>query len=368
LFVKEASLLSTKGPVRAGSLIGQETLLGYAGVARLASMGISGLRYRSHNSQVIRVVTEQGHRVTTTPDHQFLVQLKPSNVFYDVFLVLREGMGYVLGVGHGQLRDLSESTVLYERQLEDKPSVVEKIWMISSHKNLAQASYIEQLLSIRYGLPVFAIDPRLRRHGLSQELVERLLTEVDTHSRAERLLKDALLSPQLPHFKRKLLTSQDQARLHYLDGILYEPLEQRYKGTGTHRHVIRIVPFSDGVRFDRDRIRYLGAGEVRTEVFERQQDLERRLNAHLRDAFTDTQRRVVLPLRRPFFMWPASYLREGMILPTYDGSRYHEDTITQITNVDHRGDVVEVELEGSCQLVAGGIVVGTGVEPISLPL
>src|SRR5581483_6168209 len=145
----------------------------------------------------VRVLTEQGYKVTVTPDHLFFVQLKAARVFYDLFLVHREGLGFVLSMGNGQLRDLTESTILYERQRDGAPSVSEKLWILSTHRSLPQATYVEQLLSIRYGLPVFALDPRLRRQGLSDELLVRLLKEVDTTARASRLLRDAHLSEAL---------------------------------------------------------------------------------------------------------------------------------------------------------------------------
>jgi hypothetical protein len=363
MFVPETQLLTPRGPAKAGSLLGGATILGFAGPARPASLPIVKTRYRSHRAPVVRVLTEQGYRVTVTPDHLFFVQLKSARVFYDLFLVHREGLGFVLSMANGQLRDLTESTILYERQKEGAASVSEKLWMLSTHRSLSQATYVEQLLSIRYGLPVFALDPRLRRQGLSDELLVRLLKEVDTTARAARLLRDAQLSETLPHFRRKLLSSQDQARMHYLDGVFYDPgANQRTPGMH-YRHVLRIIPLGDGVRFDRDRIRYLGPGEPKTEIFERPEQLEQRLAAHARDAFADPHRRIVLPLRKPFFIWPASYLREGMVLPTFDGQRFHEESIKQVSLVDYSGEVLELDLGGGGQVLAGGILVGATGEP-----
>lgn len=366
MFIPETQVLTPRGPTKAGSLLGGATIYGYAGPPRPAVLPVAHMRVRSHRAPVVRVITEQGYKVTVTPDHLFFVQLKPARIYYDLFLVHREGLGFVLSMGNGQLRDLSESTILYERQKEGAPSVTEKLWLLSTHRSLPQATYVEQLLSIRYGLPCYALDPRMRRQGLSDELLARLLKEVDTVARASRLLRDAHLSEHLPHFRRKLLSSQDQARMHYLDGLFYDPVGNRnvVGGPTSFRHVMRIIPLGDGVRFDRDRIRYLGQGEPRTEVFERAEQLEQRLAAHARDAFTDPHRRIMLPLRRPFFIWPASYLREGMILPTFDGQRYHEEAIKQVSLVDYAGDVLEMDLNGGGEVYAGGILLGAAGDPL----
>lgn len=366
MFIPDTQVLTPRGPVKAGSLMGGATIYGYSGPARPAVLPIAHLRVRSHRAPVVRVVTEQGYKVTVTPDHLFFVQLKPARVFYDLFLVHREGLGYVLSMGNGQLRDLSESTILYERQREGAASVTEKLWLLSTHRSLPQATYIEQLLSIRYGLPCYALDPRMRRQGLSDDLLARLLKEVDTAARAGRLLRDAHLHENLPHFRRKLLSSQDQARMHYLDAVFYDPIGNRNSVGGPQgfRHVVRIIPLGDGVRFDRDRIRYLGQGEPHTEAFERPDQLDLRLAAHAKDAFADPHRRIALPLRRPFFMWPASYLREGMVLPTFDGQRFHEEAIKSVTLVDHAGDVLEFDLNQAGQVLAGGILLGASGEPL----
>jgi len=365
VFVPETQVLTPKGPAKAGSLMGGASIFGFAGPARPAILPVVRTRVRSHRAPVVRVLTEQGYKLTVTPDHLFFVQLKAARVFYDLFLVHREGLGFVLSMGNGQLRDLTESTILYERQREGAPSVSEKLWLLSTHRSLPQATYVEQLLSIRYGLPVYALDPRLRRQGLSDELLVRLLKEVDTSARAARLLRDAHLSESLPHFRRKLLSAQDQARMHYLDGLFYEPLgpQKGLMSSAGFRHVLRIIPLGDGVRFDRDRIRYLGPGEPRTEVFDKPDQLDQRLAAHARDAFADPHRRITLPLRKPFFIWPASYLREGMILPTFDGARFHEEAIKQVTLVDYAGDVLELDLNGGGQVLAGGILVSAVGEP-----
>ena len=365
MFVPETQVLTPKGPAKAGALMGGASIFGYSGPARPTLLGVHHLRVRSHRAPVVRVLTEQGYKVTVTPDHNFFVQLKPARIYFDLFLVHREGLGFVLSMGNGQLRDLSESTILYERQKEGAPSVTEKLWLLSTHRSMPQATYVEQLLSIRYGLPTYALDPRMRRQGLSDDLLVRLLKEVDTTARAARLLKDAHLSEAVPHFRRKLLSTQDQARMHYLDGLFYDPVGkgQLSGAPTTYRHVLRIIPLGDGVRFDRDRIRYLGQGEPRTEVFEKPDQLDQRLAAHARDAFTDPHRRITLPLRRPFFIWPASYLREGMVLPTFDGQRFHEETIKQVSLVDYSGDVLELDLNGGGQVLAGGILVGAGGDP-----
>lgn len=371
VFTPDTQVLTPKGPAKAGALMGGASIFGYAGPARPTILPVAHMRVRSHRAPVVRVVTEQGYKVTVTPDHLFFVQLKPARIYYDLFLVHREGLGFVLSMGNGQLRDLSESTILYERQREGAPSVTEKLWLLSTHRSMPQALYVEQLLSIRYGLPVYALDPRLRRQGLSDDLLARLLKEVDTTARAARLLRDAHLSETLPHFRRKLLSSQDQARMHYLDGMFYDPVGSRQQQGGPtgYRHVLRIIPLGDGVRFDRDRIRYLGQGEPRTEVFEKPDQLDQRLAAHARDAFADPHRRIALPLRRPFFIWPASYLREGMILPTFDGARFHEETIRQVSLVDYAGDVLEFDLNGGGQVLAGGILVAAAGDPtLTAPL
>jgi hypothetical protein len=368
VFLPDTQLLTARGPVRAGALASGEKILGYTGPPRLAALPVARLRTRSHDGPVILLVTESNFRIRLTPDHPVFVQLKPTKSLYDLFLIKREGLGFVLSMARGQLRDLTESTILYERRRDGLPSVHEKIWIVATHHSLPSALYVEQLLSLRYGLPVFALDPRLRRQGLTEAMLERILAEVDTAGRAARLLKDAWLSEAAPHFQRKLLSARDLMRLHYLDGMFYEGVGARGQPGAGYRHVLRIYPLGDGVRFERDHIRLLTPGGPVTECFDRPEQLRKRLAAHARDVFADPHRRITLPLRRPFFIWPASYVRQGMLVATFDGSGFHEDAIRSTQLVDHAGDVLEVELEGGAQVVASGLLVaGHGQEPDVAP-
>src|SRR5258708_2326581 len=82
VFIPETQVLTPKGPAKAGALMGGATIFGFAGPARPTILPVARLFVRSHRAPVVRVITEQGYRVTVTPDHLFFVQLKPARVYY----------------------------------------------------------------------------------------------------------------------------------------------------------------------------------------------------------------------------------------------------------------------------------------------
>ncbi|HWD25391.1 MAG TPA: UvrD-helicase domain-containing protein, partial [Acidimicrobiales bacterium] len=163
--------------------------------------------HRSRRSEGVAITTASGRRVVSTPEHVhfagYMVGRAPQ--LYVTYLMWRKDRGFRVGTTrtytNGQVRAIMALAVRTTGERADAT------WVVSTHQSEAEARYNETLLSIRYGLPTLPFmarrcpDWKGRSLVADQRLLDRLFADHDTGPGAHRLLTDAGLFFDHPHFQ-----------------------------------------------------------------------------------------------------------------------------------------------------------------------
>ncbi|MGO9884967.1 MAG: 3'-5' exonuclease [Solirubrobacteraceae bacterium] len=154
----------------------------------------------------------------STPDHThfagYLLGRTPQ--LHMTYLMWRQDVGFRVGTSRtytdGQVKAVAGVAVRTRGERADAS------WVISTHQSEAEARCEEAMLSARYGLPTlpFVARPTARGAGWGlvgdQYLLNRLFSELDTETGGRRLLADAGLSFDRPHFHPATYTKTEVRR------------------------------------------------------------------------------------------------------------------------------------------------------------
>jgi DNA helicase-2/ATP-dependent DNA helicase PcrA len=174
--------------------------------------------HRSERSEGIAITTTMGRRIVSTPEHVhfagYLVGRAPQ--LHMTYLMWRKDLGFRVGTSRtytsGQVKAIVGVAMRTTAEHADAS------WVVSTHDCEAEARYAETLLSIRYGLPTLQFVARRYRDwkGRSlvadQDLLDRLFAEHDTRPGGHRLLAEAGLFFDRPHFQASTYTKTEVRR------------------------------------------------------------------------------------------------------------------------------------------------------------
>ena len=88
----------------------------------------------------------------------------------------------------------------------------DRLWILATCTASADARYLESYYAAEYGLPTMVFHPRPPGWHSCGTTPERLYDEIDTPSRARRLMADLLLFPEYPHHRAGAITSPTRSR------------------------------------------------------------------------------------------------------------------------------------------------------------
>jgi hypothetical protein len=281
------------------------------------------------------------------------------------YLMWRRDRGFRIGTSrtytNGQVKPVVG--VAYRTRQERGDSA----WVISVHRSEAEARYSEALLAMRYGLPTFPFRARPSGTGEGrslvgdQQLLDRLFAEHDTDAGARRLLADAGLSFEHPHFHPSTFTRTEVRRrrlavalcgdchsrrpLHRITVFGYDA-EGRQKLEELGFSVRPARRGSHGWRFE---TAWCDMGKVQQIVHEVSNalgDVSVRPVARL-----GANRHGVVGNSLPFTA--ASAVRPGMVM--FDGCGDY-DVVESVERVPIDGPVFDLDIEDTHNFIADGIV------------
>jgi DNA helicase-2/ATP-dependent DNA helicase PcrA len=174
--------------------------------------------HESRRTEGIAVTTASGRRIVSTPEHVhfagYMVGRAP--LLYVTYLMWRKDRGFRVGTSRtytdGQVKAVMGVALRTRGERADAS------WVVSTHESEAEARYAEALLSSKYGLPTLPFVAR--RHGdwkgrslvADQDLIDRLFSEHDTRPGGHRLLSEAGLYFDRPHFQAGTYTQTEVRR------------------------------------------------------------------------------------------------------------------------------------------------------------
>jgi DNA helicase-2/ATP-dependent DNA helicase PcrA len=184
---------------------GDEVLSGYgSGDFRPARVSHT---HRSSRSEGVAITTRSGRRIVSTVDHMHFAgfRLGTTPQLHMTYLMWRRDRGFRVGTSrtytNGQVKPVVGVA------LRARGEAADAAWVVSVHETEAAARYAEASLAMRYGLPTAPFVARRyaaaegRSLVGSQVLLDRLFAEHETTDAGLRLLADAGLQFDMPHFQ-----------------------------------------------------------------------------------------------------------------------------------------------------------------------
>ena len=177
----------------------------------LSAMGGNNLDYRKitkivksdiYTGDLIELKTKSGKIIKTTPSHTHFGRFSLVNENkYLVYLMYKEGVGYRMGkteIYPKRVADNDGDRLGFKIRINQEHA--DKLWVINSYSTLNDALIAEDLYSLIYQIPKNVF---VARQGQSQDHIDRLFNEFDSHSMGIKILKQMHYSFHQPHYTPK---------------------------------------------------------------------------------------------------------------------------------------------------------------------
>ena len=363
----ETEIMTEAGAYKVTSLKLGSRVIAANGFGSTGDFSIIEKFKRHYRGNVITVTTKAGRTVRLTPEHICYARLQPKEGQWYVYLMYRSDKGFRLGVTRG-IRHPGKTEVngLLVRANQER---ADKMWIILTTDSKAEAIYYEELLSLKYGVPKIMFYVLNRgRLSLRQEQIDRLFSEIDTVANAERLMEDFLLFKEYPHARPQAITSEMSK---YYPGRCQAYLIQfgdsrEDKMLPWHAHRVRLTTASKPIH---EKLRNGGVA-LRDDKHSKRVETSRKHFADAHDLAqkvsclgeVDLCKLARLTKAQGNFSWqPASHLRVGMLVPTYEDGKIETDEIVSITAESYEGDVYDLNVEHVNNFIANGIVLHNSI-------
>ena len=335
---------------RIDSLEVGEQVLGAAGRGRTIPARIQKIHKRSYEGVLYRIRTRKGFTLRATPEHMVFARLGLLKDRHYVYLMHRRDRGYRIGIAKSTRSPRQEEwrTGLAQRGNQEK---ADKMWILRVCATRSEAQYYEALYAFQYGIPTAVFDPCGRKMQLSQQQISRLYSQIDTHERAQKLMKELSISPHYPHHRPKGISgakAKDRQIVHFrmfgdgrfstlhpwgmhrislntTDTILRDQLKAKDLHTRQGRR--------NTWRIESSRLHYDQGLALAQDISQEAGQLDIHFSAFL----------VQKGSRYDFH--PVSHLREGMGVPIFDGKSIVDDEIESVHLEKFSGDVYDLDVE-----------------------
>ena len=326
--------------------------------------------HRSPATHGMRIRTRGGHEVVSTPEHMhfagFVVGRTPE--MHVTYLMWKRDVGFRVGITRTYSRGATPKLGIAQRCLAEH---ADAIWAVSVHESEAEARWHEAVLAARWGLPTVPFVAR-RRAGTGpflgdQAMLDRLFAELDTDKCGLALLEACGLSIDHPHFSASAFSTVDGVHRRRLSVVLCGDR----RGTRTLHRIALFGSDAEGRRTLEElgfSVRPARKGSPGWRVETASSDMAK-IDAAVQTITSalDVSVRCVARIAAntgetaltntvPFM--PAGSVRPGMVMVDADGAF---DIVESVDRVDIHDDVFDLDVDGTHNFVANGIVTHNSV-------
>jgi DNA helicase II / ATP-dependent DNA helicase PcrA len=322
--------------------------------------------FESRRSAGIRITTEAGRSVVTTPEHAHFAgyRLGTTPQLHMTYLMWRRGVGFRLGTTRTHTAALRKPKLgLATRSLQEHADAG---WVLLTHATEAEARIAETALSLRYGIPTipFVARRNARANGVIgiQANIDRIFGQVDSECAGLRLLDDEGLSFRHPHHRpmghsgrrRRWVTVTLCASRRGGDTVMHRI--SMFGTSADDRSALESIGLAvRPARAGSPGWRYETEFQDMGSLFEVSERIERTLDADLHVVARlarEPGKGASLPLT------PASNIRPGMVMVGDDG-RY--DVVAEVENLRLELPVHDIDVQGTHNFIANGLVTHNSV-------
>ena len=324
-----------------------DSVVSCLGSEKIGDKIITNITKHEYSGDFIEIVTRLGNRVLTTPKHShFANYSEKTDNKYIVYLMYKSGFGY--RIGKTEIYNKNPKNRLgFKLRLSQEHA--DKIWLLASYDNLTDALVCEDYYSLTYGLPKTVF---VARKTQNQEQLDKLFKLIDTHSNANKLLKDLHYDINQPHHTPKSC-NKDNVNMHIK---LCEDGRYRNRAAGSI-HTLQIH----------------GSGEYYKDYFESNgyKTTKDKNGWRIRKQSTDLKNIMsVVPMisdkvnlilsakftNKTLQQMPAAHVLPGMTIITLINGELIEDIVVEKNIINKTDYVYDVDVDNTHNLVVNGIV------------
>jgi DNA helicase II / ATP-dependent DNA helicase PcrA len=166
-----------------------------------------------------------GVAIRGTPHHLLPARVPDDLPGEFVYLMYREDRGYRVGRTKAS-RQRRSGRHEPGHIVRGNQEGAQAVWLLRRCETLADASYWEAFYASSYGLPTTCFHAKGRAFAMSDEQIEHLYQELDTHTGGKALLRDLHLHPDYPHHR----PNHRERRAAVTLTMFHDP-----RGNGVHR-------------------------------------------------------------------------------------------------------------------------------------
>ncbi len=364
----EGSLITTpSGIKKIEDITLKDTLLSACGHGKIIQSRMNAVKKKKYKGVLVNIKTKSGKNIKATPNHIAFAKLNHQQGVYYVYLMYKEGMGYRIGQTQG-VRSRKKGDIANGLSVRLNQEHADKMWIIDVCSNKEKAAYLEQLLSVKYGIPAMVFNAFSKRKSpklvIKQSFCDKLFKEIDTASNAVRLMGDFNLFEEYPHHQAQAVMRGKTARriinLNLFSGRITE------KDKGWHSHRICLNSSGNDLKAElKDKNFAVRKGNRNTWRIETERaeygDAEKFVKNIMSVADLGLTTKAKLTKGESFTAMPFSHLKEEMVIPVLKNGNIIEDTITSVSYSDYDGFVYDISVPELRQFAANDVLVHNSV-------
>jgi DNA helicase-2/ATP-dependent DNA helicase PcrA len=359
MFAPDAKVLCSNkriaiSEIREESMISGASGWGNTSITRVKDVFVN----YDHKIPLFKITTARGASIRCTPDQLCFGRINPLLRHYTLYLHERSSLGFRIGVSSDLMRDLIAMQNL-QQDLFNQPDLIDRIWIIETTANLPNSTFMENYAVFKYGLPNVCFSSRQPDSDLSDEMIRELFNNIDTPSRAKKLLIDWHMFIEHPHITMRL-SSSNNAVSNAIQFILFGGNEMS-KRAGRYSHLIQIdgsleQNHAEHKNFKRKQGKHgLWYLEITRDDLEEAELFVKTLS-HL-DSL-EVVKKIQLSRRAPFYILPASHLKPGMLVPILNNKGIiEEDSVATVEIEDYKGPLYNLQTRELYNFIVGQWVV-----------
>lgn len=187
-----------------------DSVLSNYGSGRLEASGITRVSERTFSGELVRLTTERGVELVSTPEHVHFAGYRLGIVpqKHVTYLMHKKGTGWRLGVSMTYTKGQRQSMMGFQQRCNQEHG--DEVWVVGVHDSSQEARVGEYSYSLSYGIPTL---PFVARKGSTggyvhdQKVLNEFFSSFDTERGALQLLQDRGLSHEFPHHRAQATRS-----------------------------------------------------------------------------------------------------------------------------------------------------------------
>ncbi|PIS39625.1 MAG: CRISPR-associated protein Cas4 [Candidatus Nealsonbacteria bacterium CG08_land_8_20_14_0_20_38_20] len=367
-FLEKGKIMSKKiKNIKAGDKVLTAVGKGHIGVAKVDNVFINNKK-----AQILTVKTENGYSIKVTDNHKMFccVPRTARQGYHYVYLMFRKDLGWRIGV---------TDDLILRLRLERS---ADKILAVKAFNSDTEARYYETLWSLKYGIPTNCFKNR-KRIVIKDSWVVKLYKEIDVANNVQKLSQDLNIDLDSPHYclnavKRgrstriiinlQMCHRNYRSKVHvrsgktlFLNGLIRHRLyletsdKQTIKKLETAGYILHKTKKGMKLNIEGDNVKDL---EEKARIIEKITDgfIEYKFNVASKYSKPSSTARNYMSL-----IMPAKNLVLGHYLPVKKGAEIIYDKIISIKEADKKIKVYDLEIKGTHNFIANGIVVHNSI-------